>query len=274
MNGERGSSKGLEATGSMRPQRRRQPPPRLSRLVRHEPSSCRSVRSCGGLLRRGESTDTVHYGRCLVSIPKSHRFGSVGSAWWKRWLTWTDDRLRVVERAEMARDAFWKALRRELAQGQPDEQQALVYLHGYNVSFDEAAIRSPDRLRPEGPWRDGVLQLAVARLLGGYAADEASIEASEAAITDFLIRLATESGASRVHVIAHSMGNRGLLRAIQRIIAQASATAGVRFGQVFLAAPDLASGSLAALSSVSPAHPTHPGLVTRRPHRSGIPAPA
>jgi esterase/lipase superfamily enzyme len=35
------------------------------------------------------------------------------------------------------------------------------------------------------------------------------------------------------------MGNRGLLRAIQRLTSQAAATAGVRFGQVFLAAPDL-----------------------------------
>jgi esterase/lipase superfamily enzyme len=88
--------------------------------------------------------------------------------------------------------------------------------------------------------------------LGGYAADEASIEASEAAIADFLVRLVTDSGASRVHVIAQSMGIRGLLRAIQRIMAQASATADVRFGQVFLATPDLDAGLFRDLAALYP----------------------
>ncbi len=48
------------------------------------------------------------------------------------------------------------------------------------------------------------------------------------------------------------MGNRGLLRAIQRIMAQASATSGVRFGQVFLAAPDLDTGLFRDLAALCP----------------------
>jgi esterase/lipase superfamily enzyme len=187
-----------------------------------------------------DSRDSIHYGRCLVAIPKSHQFGSVGSAWWKRWLTSTDDRLRIVERAEIAREAFWTALRRELAQGQADEQQALVYVHGYNVSFDEAAIRAAQiGFDLKVPGAMAFFSWPSRGTLRGYAADGASIEASEAAITDFLVRLASDSGASRVHVIAHSMGNRGLLRSIQRITAEAASTGGIRFGQVFLAAPDL-----------------------------------
>jgi esterase/lipase superfamily enzyme len=75
--------------------------------------------------------------------------------------------------------------------------------------------------------------------LNGYTADEASIEASEGAITDFFVRLATESGADVVHVIAHSMGNRCLLRAPQRIEANAERRSRFRFGQIFLAAPDI-----------------------------------
>ena len=187
-----------------------------------------------------ESKDTIHHGRCLVAIPKSHQFGSVGSSWWKRWLTLTDDRLRIVQRDEIARDAFWKAIRRELSQVGPDEQQSLVYLHGFNVSFDEAAIRAAQiGFDLKVPGAMAFFSWPSRGALKGYAADEASIEASEAAITDFLVRFATDSGAARVHVIAHSMGNRGLLRAIQRITAEAASTAGIRLGQVFLAAPDL-----------------------------------
>jgi esterase/lipase superfamily enzyme len=75
--------------------------------------------------------------------------------------------------------------------------------------------------------------------LAGYSADEATIEASEEAIANFLRGFATESGARRVHVIAHSMGNRGLLRAVQRLVANAQQATGVRFGQFILAAPDV-----------------------------------
>jgi hypothetical protein len=46
----------------------------------------------------GRRGDSVHYGCCTVSSPRSHRFGSVGSSWWRRWLTLQDDRLAVVEK--------------------------------------------------------------------------------------------------------------------------------------------------------------------------------
>ena len=72
-----------------------------------------------------------------------------------------------------------------------------------------------------------------------YPIDEATIEASESAITDFLVDFTTHCGAENIHVIAHSMGNRGLLRALQRIAANAQMQGKVKFGQVFLAAPDV-----------------------------------
>ena len=74
---------------------------------------------------------------------------------------------------------------------------------------------------------------------GRPPADEATIEASERAITEFLIDFTTNCGAEKVHVIAHSMGNRGLLRALQRIAASAETRTRIKFGQIFLAAPDV-----------------------------------
>jgi esterase/lipase superfamily enzyme len=149
----------------------------------------------------------------------------------------------------MARDAFWTALRGELARSDEDGQQTLVYLHGYNVPFDEAAVRAAQiGFDLKVPGAMAFFSWPSRGSLGAYAADEAS----EAAIADFLVRLAIDSGASRVHVIAHSMGSRGLLRAIQRIMTQASATAGVRFGQMLLAAPDLDAGLFRDLAALYP----------------------
>jgi esterase/lipase superfamily enzyme len=58
-------------------------------------------------------------------------------------------------------------------------------------------------------------------------------------IANFLAGFAAESGSDRVHVIAHSMGNRGLLRAISRIVNDASKLSRCRFTHLVLAAPDV-----------------------------------
>jgi esterase/lipase superfamily enzyme len=77
---------------------------------------------------------------------------------------------------------------------------------------------------------------------------EASIEASEGFITDFLTSMATKSGASRVHIIAHSMGNRALLRVMDRIAATAAERAQKPFSQVILAAADVDQDTFKRLS--------------------------
>jgi esterase/lipase superfamily enzyme len=53
-----------------------------------------------------------------------------------------------------------------------------------------------------------------------------------------------------VHLIAHSMGNRGLIRALQRITTIAHRELGVRFGQIVLAAPDIDGDLFRGLISV------------------------
>src|SRR5262249_22486699 len=83
-------------------------------------------------------------------------------------------------------------------------------------------------------------------------ADESSIEASEPDIAAFLRDVVARSGAERVHLIAHSMGNRGLLRALQRIGSQAAAETPFRFGQIILAAPDIDQALFRNLAGVFP----------------------
>jgi esterase/lipase superfamily enzyme len=90
--------------------------------------------------------------------------------------------------------------------------------------------------------------------VAAYPVDEASIEASERAITDFLVDFTAHCGAEKVHVIAHSMGNRGLLRALQRIAAQAQTPGQVKFGQVFLTASDVDRDLFLDLARLYPEH--------------------
>ncbi|MEH2290551.1 alpha/beta hydrolase [Nostoc sp.] len=73
----------------------------------------------------------------------------------------------------------------------------------------------------------------------GYTADEASIEASEKYISKFLRDWIENTEIQKVHIIAHSMANRGLLRVMQRIFDQVQTKTKVSFGQLILAAPDV-----------------------------------
>jgi esterase/lipase superfamily enzyme len=194
----------------------------------------------------------MHYGVCAVEVPKTHSFGSIGRSWWKRWLKleFSDDRLKIVRKIESSsEDQFFGDIAEEIAGLDEKERQVLFYLHGFNVSFEEAAIRAAqigfDLKVPITAFFSWPSKASV----DAYFADADRIAASEQQITDFLIRLA---GQGIVHIIAHSMGNRGLARAIQRITISASHQAGIKFGQIILAAPDIEAGLFRDLARIYP----------------------
>jgi esterase/lipase superfamily enzyme len=155
--------------------------------------------------------------------------------------------------AELSARTFWQNLAARLESADSGQRHGVIFIHGYNVSFRDAAIRAAQLgfdLSIKGamaffswPSKGRVL---------GYAADEASIEASENHIAKFLADFATKSGADRVHIIAHSMGNRGVLRAVNRIAAIAQDRTNVPFDQIVLAAADVDTDTFYNLASAYP----------------------
>jgi esterase/lipase superfamily enzyme len=197
----------------------------------------------------------VHYGYCTVYIPKSHKFGSTGTSWWDRWrkLKFEDDHLKIVEcKTSASAGQFFSEIRQEIAALGPLDRQILLYLHGYCVSFDEAAVRAAQigfDLKAVGV--TAFFSWPSCGSVRGYFADADRVAASEPAITEFLHALTRDTGAQAVHIIAHSMGNRGLARSIQRIVSDTSMS-GVRFGQIILAAPDIEVSLFRDLAAVYP----------------------
>lgn len=182
----------------------------------------------------------LSYGYCDVYVPESHKIGSLGSSFLTRLVTRMDDRLKLQRTCPLPEEALWALVRSQLESVDANESHAVIFVHGYNVTFNEAALRAAQIGFDLGI--DGAMAFfswPSRGTVAGYAADEASIEASEPAITEFLIAFAEQAGASAVHVIAHSMGNRGVLRAVGRIAADAERRSGVRFDNFILAAPDV-----------------------------------
>lgn len=198
----------------------------------------------------------LHYGNVIVYVPESHKFGSTGSrtSWMSRVVRLTDDRLKIEQINPLSKEGFLVGLNNALMKNRPRKRKVLLYIHGYNCDFDEAVIRAAQigyDLKVEGitavyswpskgnwsPW--------------GYEADQTTIESSEDFLVEFATRLALESKAEEVDIIAHSMGNRALLRAVNALAA-AMGQAKKKLGQIILAAPDVDADVFSKLATIYP----------------------
>lgn len=200
-----------------------------------------------------EIDERIHYGKRIVRIPSSHRTGELGSPLWKRLLTGVDDRLAVDPATVLAADAFARDVRKFIAGLDPSDRNVLVYIHGFNTSFDDATRRAAQLgFDLKVPGITVLYSWPSRGSLGAYVNDLSAIEASEAQIADFLVGVTALADRGKVHIIAHSMGNRGLLRAMHRATTQAALRSGTRFGQIFLSAPDMNINLFRQLASVYP----------------------
>lgn len=186
-----------------------------------------------------ESADEITYGVCNVFIPKSHKPGSTRTPWWRRWILMEEDaslQLRGIH--DLPRDVFWSGLARKLDAWWPEgERNLFVYIHGFNVSFEKAAVSAAQiGYDLKVPGEMAFYSWPSHGSLGAYTADEATITASVKHLAEFLHELSTRSKAERIHLFVHSMGNRGLLSAMERIVAKGYPE--LSLGQVFFCAPD------------------------------------
>lgn len=207
----------------------------------------------------GERHDRLTRGRTEVFIPEAHKFGETGSSFWTKLKRFDlrDDTLRLQQVKPQDRDAWLGEIQQAMrdAKESGDTPHALFFLHGFNVTFEDAAIRAAQiGCDLKVPGATAFFSWPSRGNVAAYPADEATIEASERAITDFLVDFVTNCGAEKVHVIAHSMGNRGLLRALQRIAANAETRGKVKCGQIFLAAPDVDRDLFLDLARLYPEH--------------------
>ena len=151
-----------------------------------------------------------------------------------------DDRMRVVGIRALDEAGFLAGAAAVLGESPPDERDALVFVHGFNVSFEEAALRAAQiGFDLQVPGITAFYSWPSKGTLAGYLADGVAIEASEPHLAKFLQNLVTNVGARKIHILAHSMGNRGLLRALGRIQQDSKAEGKIRFGQIVLAVPDV-----------------------------------
>jgi esterase/lipase superfamily enzyme len=181
----------------------------------------------------------VRYGSCLVTIPPRHSVGVLESpSLLKLEFHNNPQRDLFVTQTNLASAAdFFRQLRQGV--DSTARRSAFIFVHGYNVSFNDAARRTAQIACDMN--FDGIplfFSWPSRATLNGYAADEASIDWAGPHLKAFIRDFMRQSAAQNVYFIAHSMGNRGLTRAIAELVREEPAWA-PRMKELILAAPDI-----------------------------------
>lgn len=197
-----------------------------------------------GFSGRRSSDGSVYHGRCIVNVPAGHALGSTGTqglkGLWRRWRHGVDDRLRLLHTEGLDEKTFWEKVSEALNEAEPDqrEPEALLFVHGYRVSFEDAALRAA-QLAYDLKIRDtAFFAWPSAGAAAQYTVDEASAKNATRPLAEFIAALDASAGAAgkALHIVAHSMGNRVLLAALQWLVSHARAPTAV--DKIVCAAPD------------------------------------
>jgi len=187
---------------------------------------------------RGE----VELGVCEIGVPQDHTMGHVETpSFFKFELTEDPSKhVRVNKVSVKSENEFFADLKTTV--GSSPRKEILVFVHGYNVAFNDAARRTAQiayDLEFEGA--PVFFSWPSQKSLLGYTVDENNVAWATPHLKQFLLDIARKSEATSIHLIAHSMGNRALTGALRELALEFREDARM-FNQVVLAAPDVDAG--------------------------------
>jgi len=200
-----------------------------------------------GADRFGKESGNLTYGRCLINIPvESHTSGKLEvPGWWQRR---NPEKHFLVEAVTVLdRSQFLAAT---------DPSDVLLFVHGYNTTFDFSVLRTAQLVHDlKFPGRGVTFSWPSAATLTGYFQDEKMNQASVGALVEVLQGLVDArhrevNPVRRIHVISHSMGNRLFLKAVRQLeleLKKSEEALRPIFGHVALAAPDVDASTFSAL---------------------------
>jgi esterase/lipase superfamily enzyme len=187
----------------------------------------------------GADRAALKYGTCDVSIPRDHRMGELEAPSIFK-LEFREDptkhvslmAAKVIDKNEYFRQLSERVMNSKV-------KQAFLFIHGYNVTFEDAARRTAQISYDLG--FDGAPVFYSWPSQGSvpaYTIDEQNIEWAQSNIRLFLDDFFTRSKAKQIYLIAHSMGNRGLTKALAEILREKPEHR-AKLQEIILTAPDI-----------------------------------
>ena len=153
------------------------------------------------------------------------------------------------------KDEMWKEAEKQFKAGSTND--ALLFIHGFNVPFDDACRRAAQiayDIKFPGPvflysWSSHASALPSAYIEDGKMAEE-----SEPNFTKFVKEILACPGMGHLHILAHSMGNRLLMHTL--FVDKLKLSEQAHLGQIFFAAPDVDRSYFEKNVSVASIRPT------------------
>jgi esterase/lipase superfamily enzyme len=194
----------------------------------------------------GKARGELEYGYLDVTIPRTHQEAQLETE--PRWVEYTFMADATALRAQyvlldkvtpLQTSEFVRALHQQISESR--FKDVFIFVHGFNNTFEDAARRAAQMAYDLD--FDGTPMLYSWPSQGSttaYAIDEAAVGISGRRMADFLETVVAQSGAQRIHLIAHSMGNRALIEALQTYLARRAPDNRQHiFGQIVFTAPDV-----------------------------------
>ncbi len=194
-----------------------------------------------------EDGGELELGTLTVSFPWAHVSGAIERPRWYK-LEFEEDpekhvMIRQLEPGLEAADWLERVKATAEGKGQrPPTSQAFVFVHGYNTRFAAAAWRAA-QIAYDLDF-DGVPMLYSWPSVGGglkgllaYETDEEQVALAVPHFRRFIRLVADSTGLESVHVIAHSMGNRLVTTALDKMYREDEQPPSI--SQLVLAAPDV-----------------------------------
>ena len=183
----------------------------------------------------GGRADAATFARIKVSVPAAHKVGAIERPRGEK--PNPGKYFTALSIAGIAgSDAFAAQV---AAASRSKDGRAVVFVHGYNTSFDAAVYRVTQLAHDAGydgapvlfSWASGGRTL-------DYVYDRDSATAARDALED-LIRSLARSGVRRVDIVAHSMGTWLTMEALRQLAIAGDRDIDGKLGDVVLASPDI-----------------------------------
>ena len=185
----------------------------------------------------------LQLGICKVSIPQNHESGNIERpSWFKRLLYSVSENPQqhvvIYDLSIKTEIDFLNCLNSKI--NHSSSKDALIFIHGYNVSFQEA-VRRTAQLVHDLSFKGAALSYSWPSYstVKNYMYDEDSVMWTVPHLKQFILKVINDASLEKLHIIAHSMGNRALTNAIKELN-----TEGInlkKINQIILAAPDIDS---------------------------------
>lgn len=181
----------------------------------------------------------ITYGTCEVAIPKIHKIGELEAPGWFS-SEQPGEHVMLLSLKTAERAAFLANLKKAMS----DDRSVFVFVHGFSVSFEDAARRTAQmafdmKFRGAPIFFDWPTSGLGVTNVNAYPESENNSRWATEHFRVFLLDVVRETGAKTVHLIAHSMGNRIVTDALMELYWVLSPKEKEIIGEVILTAPDI-----------------------------------